>query len=182
MEKYNGVKNIDEVVENKVFEGIKLDVLRRFRLVNGDFKKDEIERKDKSGKNVFSWWYINGKDKKFIELDDKFKLVLVIDSFVFKDLYKLIDFFIESYIVNEKLRIISEFIFIGIVFVKKNEKWNIDKNIFFRYLFYVKNGIFGLNKVIKGFNVVKEKFNLFDYYIKFVVDKNGINIFLNDVI
>ncbi|CBH40426.1 HinT-interacting membrane complex protein P80 [Mycoplasmopsis agalactiae] len=182
VEKYNGAKNIDEAVENKVFEGIKSDALRRFRLANGDSKKDEIERKDKSGKNVFSWWHTNGKDKKFIELDDKSKLALATDSFVFKDSYKSIDPFIESYIANEKPRIISEFTLPGIAPAKKNEKWNIDKNIFLRYLFYAKNGTFGLNKVTEGFNVVKEKFNSFDHYIKSVVDKNGTNILPNDAI
>ncbi|MCE6115089.1 HinT-interacting membrane complex protein P80 [Mycoplasmopsis agalactiae] len=182
VEKYNGAKNIDEAVGNKVFEGIKSDALRRFRLANGDSKKDEIERKDKSGKNVFSWWHDNGKDKKFIELDDKSKLALSTDSFVFKDSYKSIDSFIESYIANEKPRIISEFTLPGIAPAKKNEKWNIDKNIFLRYLFYAKKDTFGLNKVTEGFNVVKEKFNSFDHYIKSVVDKNGTNILPDDAI
>ncbi|MCE6061484.1 hypothetical protein J8A71_00980 [Mycoplasmopsis agalactiae] len=182
VEKYNGAKNIDEAVENKVFEGIKSDALRRFRLANGDSKKDEIERKDKSGKNVFSWWHTNGKDKKFIELDDKSKLALASDSFVFKDSYKSIDPFIDSYIKNEKPRIISEFTLPGIAPAKKNEKWNIDKNIFLRYLFYAKKNTFGLSKVTEGFNVVKEKFNSFDHYIKSVVDKNGTNILPNDAI
>ncbi|UUM25725.1 hypothetical protein NQV05_01040 [Mycoplasmopsis agalactiae] len=182
VEKYNGAKNIDEAVENKVFEGIKSDALRRFRLANGDSKKDEIERKDKSGKNVFSWWHTNGKDKKFIELDDKSKLALASDSFVFKDSYKSIDPFIESYIANEKPRIISEFTLPGIAPAKKNEKWNIDKNIFLRYLFYAKSHTFGLSKVTEGFNVVKEKFNSFDHYIKSVVDKNGTNILPDEAI
>lgn len=182
VEKYNGAKNIDEAVENKVFEGIKSDALRRFRLANGDSKKDEIERKDKSGKNVFSWWHTNGKDKKFIELDDKSKLALASDSFVFKDSYKSIDPFIDSYIKNEKPRIISEFTLPGIAPAKKNEKWNIDKNIFLRYLFYAKKDTFGLNKVTEGFNVVKEKFNSFDHYIKSVVDKNGTNILPEEAI
>ncbi|CAL58895.1 Conserved hypothetical protein [Mycoplasmopsis agalactiae PG2] len=182
VEKYNGAKNIDEAVENKVFEGIKSDALRRFRLANGDSKKDEIERKDKSGKNVFSWWHDNGKDKKFIELDDKSKLALATDSFVFKDSYKSIDPFIESYIANEKPRIISEFTLPGIAPAKKNEKWNIDKNIFLRYLFYAKKDTFGLNKVTEGFNVVKEKFNSFDHYINYVVTKNGNNILPDDAI
>ncbi|EIN15006.1 Hypothetical protein, predicted transmembrane protein [Mycoplasmopsis agalactiae 14628] len=182
VEKYNGAKNIDEAVENKVFEGIKSDALRRFRLANGDSKKDEIERKDKSGKNVFSWWHTNGKDKKFIELDDKSKLALATDSFVFKDSYKSIDPFIDSYIANEKPRIISEFTLPGIAPAKKNEKWNIDKNIFLRYLFYAKKDTFGLKNVTEGFNVVKEKFNSFDHYIKSVVDKNGTNILPDDAI
>lgn len=182
VEKYNGAKNIDEAVENKVFEGIKSDALRRFRLANGDSKKDEIERKDKSGKNVFSWWHTNGKDKKFIELDDKSKLALASDSFVFKDSYKSIDPFIDSYIKNEKPRIISEFTLPGIAPAKKNEKWNIDKNIFLRYLFYAKKDTFGLNKVTEGFNVVKEKFNSFDHYIKSVVDKKETNILPDEAI
>ncbi len=45
-----------EAVKNKTFEHIKSDALRRFRLTNGDSKKDEIERKGKDGKHVFGWW------------------------------------------------------------------------------------------------------------------------------
>ncbi len=41
----------------------------------------------------------------------------------------------------------------------------------------LKEGTFGLSKVTNGYNVVKEKFNSFDHYIKSVVDKaNGNNI------
>ncbi|MBT1345185.1 hypothetical protein FCM49_03625 [Mycoplasma bovis] len=185
VQKYNGAKNIDEAVKNKTFEHIKSDALRRFRLTNGDSKKDEIERKGKDGKHVFGWWHNkNGTNKdKFIELDDKSKLALATDSFVFKDSYKSIDPFIDSYIENEKPRIISEFTIPGIAPAKKNEKWKIDKNIFLRYLFYAKNGTFGLSKVTEGYNVVKEKFKSFDYYIKSVVDKaNGNNILPDEAI
>ncbi len=179
VQKYNGAKNIDEAVKNKTFEHIKTDALRRFRLTNGDSKKDEIERKGKDGKYVFGWWHNkNGTNKdKFIELEDKSKLALATDSFVFKDSYKSIDPFIDSYIANEKPRIISEFTIPGIAPAKKNEKWKIDKNIFLRYLFYAKQDTFGLKKVTEGYNVVKEKFKSFDHYIKSVVDKtNGSNI------
>ncbi|TKA59097.1 hypothetical protein MBOVa_5190 [Mycoplasmopsis bovis 8790] len=183
VEKYNGAKNIDEAVENKTFEHIKPDALRRFRLTNGDSKKDEIERKGKDGKHVFGWWHKDNKESKFIELDDKSKLALATDSFVFKDSYKSISPFIDSYIANEKPRIISEFTIPGIAPAKKNEKWNIDKNIFLRYLFYAKQGTFGLNKVTEGYNVVKEKFNSFDHYIKSVVDKaKGNNILPDEAI
>ncbi|MBT1349198.1 hypothetical protein FCM06_02335 [Mycoplasma bovis] len=185
VQKYNGAKNIDEAVKNKTFEHIKTDALRRFRLTNGDSKKDEIERKGKDGKYVFGWWHNkNGTNKdKFIELEDKSKLALATDSFVFKDSYKSIDPFIDSYIENEKPRIISEFTIPGIAPAKKNEKWKIDKNIFLRYLFYAKQGTFGLDKVTKGYNVVKEKFNSFDHYIKSVVNKaNGNNILPDDAI
>lgn len=183
VQKYNGAKNIDEAVKNKTFEHIKTDALRRFRLTNGDSKKDEIDRKGKDGKHVFGWWHKDNKENKFIELDDKSKLALATDSFVFKDSYKSIDPFIDSYIANEKPRIISEFTIPGIAPAKKNEKWKIDKNIFLRYLFYAKKDTFGLNKVTEGFNVVKEKFNSFDHYIKSVVDKaNGNNILPNEAI
>lgn len=177
VQKYNGAKNIDEAVKNKTFEHIKTDALRRFRLTNGDSKKDEIERKSKDGKHVFGWWHKDNNENKFIELEDKSKLALATDSFVFKDSYKSIDPFIDSYIANEKPRIISEFTIPGIAPAKKNEKWKIDKNIFLRYLFYAKQDTFGLKKVTKGYNVVKEKFNSFDHYIKSVVSKtNGNNI------
>lgn len=177
VQKYNGAKNIDEAVKNKTFEHIKTDALRRFRLTNGDSKKDEIERKGKDGKHVFGWWHKDNKKSKFIELEDKSKLALATDSFVFKDSYKSIDPFIDSYIANEKPRIISEFTIPGIAPAKKNEKWKIDKNIFLRYLFYAKQDTFGLKKVTEGYNVVKEKFKSFDHYIKSVVDKtNGSNI------
>ncbi|MBT1372007.1 HinT-interacting membrane complex protein P80 [Mycoplasmopsis bovis] len=177
VQKYNGAKNIDEAVKNKTFEHIKTDALRRFRLTNGDSKKDEIERKGKDGKHVFGWWHKDNNENKFIELEDKSKLALATDSFVFKDSYKSIDPFIDSYIANEKPRIISEFTIPGIAPAKKNEKWKIDKNIFLRYLFYAKQDTFGLKKVTKGYNVVKEKFNSFDHYIKSVVSKtNGNNI------
>ncbi|MBT1316295.1 hypothetical protein FCL56_02480 [Mycoplasma bovis] len=183
VQKYNGAKNIDEAVKNKTFEHIKTDALRRFRLTNGDSKKDEIDRKGKDGKHVFGWWHKDNKENKFIELEDKSKLALATDSFVFKDSYKSIDPFIDSYIANEKPRIISEFTIPGIAPAKKNEKWKIDKNIFLRYLFYAKKDTFGLNKVTEGFNVVKEKFNSFDHYIKSVVDKaNGNNILPNEAI
>nr|WP_307907372.1 hypothetical protein [Mycoplasmopsis bovis] len=172
-----------EAVKNKTFEHIKTDALRRFRLTNGDSKKDEIDRKGKDGKHVFGWWHKDNKENKFIELEDKSKLALATDSFVFKDSYKSIDPFIDSYIANEKPRIISEFTIPGIAPAKKNEKWKIDKNIFLRYLFYAKKDTFGLNKVTEGFNVVKEKFNSFDHYIKSVVDKaNGNNILPNEAI
>lgn len=177
VQKYNGAKNIDEAVKNKTFEHIKTDALRRFRLTNGDSKKDEIERKSKDGKHVFGWWHKDNNENKFIELEDKSKLALATDSFVFKDSYKSIDPFIDSYIANEKPRIISEFTIPGIAPAKKNEKWKIDKNIFLKYLFYAKQDTFGLKKVTKGYNVVKEKFNSFDHYIKSVVSKtNGNNI------
>ncbi len=183
VQKYNGAKNIDEAVKNKTFEHIKTDALRRFRLTNGDSKKDEIERKGKDGKHVFGWWHKGNKESKFIELEDKSKLALATDSFVFKDSYKSIDPFIDSYIANEKPRIISEFTIPGIAPAKKNEKWKIDKNIFLRYLFYAKQGTFGLEKVTEGYNVVKEKFNSFDHYIKSVVDKpNGNNILPDEAI
>lgn len=183
VQKYNGAKNIDEAVKNKTFEHIKSDALRRFRLINGDSKKDEIERKGKDGKHVFGWWHKDNNENKFIELEDKSKLALATDSFVFKDSYKSIDPFIDSYIANEKPRIISEFTIPGIAPAKKNEKWKIDKNIFLRYLFYAKEGTFGLSKVTEGYNVVKEKFNSFDHYIKSVVDKaNGKNILPDEAI
>ncbi len=183
VQKYNGAKNIDEAVKNKTFEHIKSDALRRFRLTNGDSKKDEIERKGKDGKHVFDWWHKGNKESKFIELEDKSKLALATDSFVFKDSYKSIDSFIDSYIKNEKPRIISEFTIPGIAPAKKNEKWKIDKNIFLRYLFYAKQDTFGLKKVTEGYNVVKEKFNSFDHYIKSVVDKpNGNNILPDEAI
>ncbi len=183
VQKYNGAKNIDEAVKNKTFEHIKSDALRRFRLTNGDSKKDEIERKGKDGKHVFGWWHKDNKESKFIELEDKSKLALATDSFVFKDSYKSIDPFIDSYIKNEKPRIISEFTIPGIAPAKKNEKWKIDKNIFLRYLFYAKQDTFGLKKVTEGYNVVKEKFNSFDHYIKSVVDKaNGNNILPDEAI
>ncbi len=183
VQKYNGAKNIDEAVKNKTFEHIKSDALRRFRLTNGDSKKDEIERKGKDGKHVFDWWHKDKKESKFIELEDKSKLALATDSFVFKDSYKSIDPFIDSYIANEKPRIISEFTIPGIAPAKKNEKWKIDKNIFLRYLFYAKKGTFGLSKVTEGYNVVKEKFNSFDHYIKSVVgNPNGNNILPDEAI
>ncbi|WP_029513663.1 HinT-interacting membrane complex protein P80 [Mycoplasmopsis primatum] len=168
VEKYSGAKTVDEAIKNKVFSHIRSDALRRFRLSSGTDKKNEIDRKNKNNEYVYKWWRENS-DKKFIEQDDESKLALATESYVFDDKYKLATPFINSYVENEKPSLMSEFTIPGIAPAKKNDKWKIDKNIFLRYLFAGKIGTFGLDKVTKGYDIVKNNFKPFDSYIDMVL-------------
>lgn len=176
---FNKAKSIDEAVDYRVFQSIKSDALRRYRLTSGN-KKEEIDRKFKDGKAAFPWW--NGKEGTAYWKVDNDDLAVTTESYVFEDSYKLPTPFIKNFVEEDKPVVISEFVFPGIAPSDAKGKWTINKDIFFRFLFYAKTETFNIPKdgnPKSTIELVKESFKPFDYYIKLIVDEkpsNGVYI------
>lgn len=183
IEEYNGAQSIDEAVEFKIENAIVSDALRRFRLRSGE-KTKEIEKKNKDGEYVYKWWH-EGSDK-FYEIQGE-KLALSTDSFIYEDKYKLITPFLEKFIKDENPYMFSEFILPGIAPEKADDKWDVKKENFLKYLFIAKDGTFNLQgedvggvykpEIKQAYELVKSNFKPFNEYAKLLVEadpKNGV--------
>ncbi|VEU75610.1 Uncharacterised protein [Mycoplasmopsis maculosa] len=173
-EQYGNSKSFDEAVDHLIFEKIKTDALRRFKLSTKDLSK-EITRKNASGEYVFPWWHSNDSLAKFIESDGKY-LSLATESFVFNDSYKSAVPFIKSFVKNKKPYLISEFVMPGIVPNKVDGKWAFDKEMIKRYMYYSPTSS-SLDAAVSNTELIKTKFKPFSEYVKKVIDNpmnNGV--------
>ncbi|VEU78280.1 HinT-interacting membrane complex protein P80 [Mycoplasmopsis columbinasalis] len=161
VENYGNAKTIEEAVENKVYQAIQNDALRRFRLntnsvktlvdrvaINDIYKTDENGEIDSSrilvrrGEKVFPWLKeitqeqldaATGEiDGNYFKYNDDY-MGFMTDSFVESE--RNANKFLEYYLNNDDPFIFTQFTLPGVAKVKNTDTWKVDRSAF-KFLIY----------------------------------------------
>ncbi|OAB48936.1 HinT-interacting membrane complex protein P80 [Mycoplasmopsis gallinarum] len=193
IDNYSGAKTIEEAVSNKVYDSIKSDALRRFKLNTSDVKdlldrvaNVDIFELDENGKpnsekllvakgeKVFTWLKpitSENPDGNYIEYNGKY-MGLMTESFVTSQ--KSAKSFIEYYLTNENPYLFTQFTLPGVAKEKNDGKWNLSKENF-KYLMY----LWPINSnetPSNSYDMVKNNFKPFSSYIQLLNEESNSNL------
>ncbi|WP_029512921.1 HinT-interacting membrane complex protein P80 [Mycoplasmopsis iners] len=183
---YDGATTEQEAIDNSVFSRIKNDALRRFRLstqsvsnlidrvANHDIKDPKTnEVIIKKGEKVFSWLKeIRADDLtgNYFKVDDKY-IGFTTESYVVEQ--KSANAFIENYLKTDNPYLITQFTLPGIVKVKNDGDWTVNKDAFKRLMFAWPVSSNEENTIAYSHDKVKEYFKPFDDYVNILNNDNS---------
>ncbi|KUH47591.1 hypothetical protein ASB56_00435 [Mycoplasmopsis meleagridis] len=188
IDKYNGATNEEEAINNSVFEHIKLDALRRFKLstnsiddivdrvANSDIQNTSDNTVIKKGEKVFSWLKEitnNNLDGNYFKINNKY-ISFMTESFLPSQ--KSAKPFIEHYLKNDNPYVISQFTLPGIAKVKNSDNWNVDKELFKRLMFAWPISSNEEKNIVYSYDKIKDNFKPFSEYANLLNSENNTDL------